>query len=699
MPDLPPSTPDEFSAEQFRLLADNVPALIASYDATSRRCMFANKQYARTFGWDERAILGRTFAEIIGEDAAREIAPQVDHALEQREAVLYERQVCDSAGNRRWLEVHLLPHLAPDGTPQACFVLISDITKHRLAEAAVRESEERLGKFMQASVEGVVFHQDGLVTDANPPLLALIGYTLPEMLGRHVLSFIAPEHVAHVLSVMSAGQETTYEAGIVARGGHTIPVEFIVRTMVRGNERIRMTIVRDMRDRLAAQARIHHLAHHDALTGLPNRGTFMDRLEQLMASAHDSSDRLALLFIDLDHFKRVNDSLGHLVGDTLLQTVARRITECLRASDLVARFGGDEFMVLLPAANVRADVEEVAHKLLRAIESPLEVEGQSISVTPSIGVALYPVDGETPTDLIKHADTAMYAAKSRGRANCRFFEPAMASAAYEALVLESQLAQALERSEFELLYQPQVRASDGAFVGAEALIRWHHPERGLLTPDDFIPMAEQRRLMTRIGRWTLHEALCAAGRWQARQPGQAVIPVAVNLSAMAFHAADFVDNVAQVLADTGAPGHLLEVELTERMLMDDVGAVRQVLSRLKRLGIRIAVDDFGTGYSSLGHLKDLPIDKIKIDRSFVQDLPGDPGSLAIARAVVQLARGLGLVVIAEGVETEAQRAALNELGCDELQGYLISRPVSAGALAGWIDARALRPAPGRSQAA
>ncbi|MEW6705109.1 MAG: EAL domain-containing protein [Pseudomonadota bacterium] len=681
-----PSHPlDDDSAEQFRLLADNVPALIASYDADTRRCLFANKQYARTFGWDERSIVGHTFAEVIGEEAAREIQPQVDHVLKQRQAVLYERVLHDADGKPRWIEVNLLPHLKADGTPQAVFVLISDITKHRLAEAAVRESEERLAKFMQASAEGIVFHKDGIVTDVNPPVLALTGYTLQEMLGRHVLSFIAAEHVGRVLAVMSTGQETSYETAIVHKDGTRIPVEFIVRTMVRNGERMRMTIVRDMRDRHAVQARIHHLAHHDPLTGLPNRSSFMERLDQLMESSAESHTRLALLFIDLDHFKRVNDSLGHLVGDTLLKTVATRITDGLRTTDLVARFGGDEFMVLLAGATLRSDIEEVATKLLHAIEVPVEVEGRPISVTPSIGIALYPDDAQSPAELIKHADTAMYSAKSRGRAACRFFEPAMASAAYEALVLESQLALAVERGEFELHYQPQVRGHDGALVGAEALIRWRHPERGLLGPDTFIPVAEQRRLMRGIGRWTLRQALRTAQAWHA-QGGLPLVPVAVNLSSVEFHAAGFVDSVAEVLRDEGVPGELLELELTERMLMDDVAEVKLLLGRLKRLGIRIAIDDFGTGYSSLGHLKDLPIDKIKIDRSFVKDLPHDGGSTAIARAIVQLGRGLGLVVIAEGVESDVQRRFLLELGCDELQGELISKPLPAPAFARWMGA-------------
>jgi diguanylate cyclase (GGDEF)-like protein len=410
-----------------------------------------------------------------------------------------------------------------------------------------------------------------------------------------VLSFISPEHVARVLSVMSAGQETTYELAILHKDGTEIPVEFIVRTMLRNGERIRMTIVRDMRDRHAAQARIHHLAHHDVLTGLPNRGAFMERLDHLMSTARDNDGRLALLFVDLDHFKRVNDSLGHLVGDTLLKTVAHRITECLRASDLVARFGGDEFMVLLPTAHQHQDAEEVGHKLLRAIEAPMEMEGQSISVTPSIGIAFFPDHGEDPATLIKHADTAMYVAKSRGRANCQFFESSMASVAYEALLLEIQLGQALERGEFELLYQPVVHAEDGRCVGLEALIRWHHPERGLLGPDDFVPVAEQRRLMQRIGRWTMRQALQQAKVWRAGQPRGAALPMGVNLSSLEFHAPDFVDSVAKLLQEEDVPGHWLELELTERVLMDDIEAVKNTLHQLKRLGVRIAIDDFGTG--------------------------------------------------------------------------------------------------------
>jgi EAL domain-containing protein (putative c-di-GMP-specific phosphodiesterase class I) len=327
----------------------------------------------------------------------------------------------------------------------------------------------------------------------------------------------------------------------------------------------------------------------------------------------------------------------------------------------------------------------VAHKLLRAIELPVAAEGRDLSVTPSVGIAMFPQDGATPTELIKNADTAMYIAKSRGRANCQFFDPAVAIATYDALVLESELTLALQRDEFVLHWQPQVRATDGALAGIEALIRWMHPERGMLRPDAFIALAEQQRVMLPISQWVLRTAARTALRWRAA--GLIDVPVAVNLSSMQFRAAGFVEAVAQVLREEGVPGQWLELELTERMLMDDVGDVKRTLQQLKALGMRVSVDDFGTGYSSLAHLKEFPIDGMKIDRSFVRDLPHQRGSVAIARAVMQMAQGLSLTVVAEGVENEEQRRFLLEHGCDLLQGELISLPLPEAALVAWIAAR------------
>jgi len=470
---------------------------------------------------------------------------------------------------------------------------------------------------------------------------------------------------------MAAGAETAYESVLLHRDGTRIPVEFIVRTIERGGEKLRMTIVRDIRDREAARSRIYHLAHHDPLTGLLNRMAFMERLDGLMASGRAGDARGALLFIDLDQFKRVNDSLGHLAGDVLLQALAQRLKAQLRGSDVVGRFGGDEFLVLLPGALPLTEVQEVAGKVLTAFAAPLLLEGRSISVTPSVGIALYPLHATTPADLIRCADAAMYQAKQQGRATLRCYDPELGERALAALELESQLTQAVTRGEFVLHYQPQVRAGDGVMVGAEALIRWRHPTRGLVEPDDFMPVVEQQRLIVPIGQWVLREAVRATRRW--RDAGRA-LPVSVNVSSWQFRDAAFGADVARVLQEEGVGGEWLELEITERMLMEDLHAVSATLGELKALGVRIAIDDFGTGYSSLGRLHRLPIDRIKIDRSFVRGLPDQPGNAAIARAIITLARNLGLATIAEGVQTEAQRDFLLALGCDELQGLLYGAP-------------------------
>lgn len=672
-------------AARFRLVADHVPVLIALYDAASDECLFANRAYARTFGLDEYTILGRTFTEIIGPVAARQIQPQVDRVLRDKQVANYERCLQDGAGEPRWIEVNLIPHLDASGNSVATFVLITDITKHRLAETAVRESEGRLAKFMQATVEGILFHRDGIITDVNPPLCELVGYTLEEMKGRPALGFVAEDELPKVSQVMREARELRYESAIVHRDGTRIPVEFIVRTLERQGERLRMTIVRDIRDHIEAQARIHHLAHHDALTHLLNRAAFMEQLQPALLRARQAQLPLALLFIDLDNFKRVNDSLGHLEGDKVLATVAERITACLRASDLVGRFGGDEFVVLLDDVYGRDDVIVVLDALLSIVEVPVTADGRALSVTPSIGVAMYPEHGERAEELIQHADTAMYLAKSRGRANYQFFEPSLAATAYADLVLESELAQAIERNEFVLHYQPQVSPADGSLMGAEALLRWQHPARGLLGPDAFIAVAERHRLMLPLGAWVMRAAALQARDWHRR--GVAAVPIAVNLSRMQFHLEGFADTVAEVLAEVDVPGEWLELELTERMLMDDIANAPATLRALRALGLRVSVDDFGTGYTSLAHLTQLPLDKLKIDQSFVAKLPGDVGAAAITRAIVQMAAGLGLHVSAEGVRSRAQWELLAQWGCDELQGELIAAPMPVAAFEAWLAGR------------
>jgi diguanylate cyclase (GGDEF)-like protein len=390
------------------------------------------------------------------------------------------------------------------------------------------------------------------------------------------------------------------------------------------------------------------------------------------------------MFLDLDHFKRINDSLGHPVGDLLLKTVAERIAGALREGDLVSRFGGDEFVVLLAPRAGQPAVAEVATRLMAAVGAPVQVQGATISVTPSIGVALFPQDGDSVEELVKHADLAMYQSKDQGRARLRFFQARLAEAARADLVLEAELAHAVREQQFLLHYQPQL-GRDGRTIGLEALVRWVHPERGPVGPNHFIPLAEARRLILPIGEMVLRQALRAAVQW--RSAGLLTAPVAVNLSSQQFRAPGFVDGIARALKAAGAHGAMLELELTERMLMDDIEAVRERLVQLKALGVTIAVDDFGTGYTSLGHLRHLPIDRLKVDRSFVKDLPGDERSAALMRAIVQMAQALGLEVVAEGVETIEQRDWVVAQGCEGWQGYFGARPMPAAVLEAWLRER------------
>ncbi len=668
-----------------RLIADNVATLLALYDAASLRCLFANQGYAQAFGLTEQSILGRRFAEVIGPDAARLIQPYVDRVMSERRPVHYERELLAPDGARRWTQVSLIPKLDMAGEVTVCLVQIADTTQRRMADIAAQESEARLEKFMQASVEGIAFHQGGLITDVNPPLCDLLGYRLPELLGRPALDFVSPDERAKVMAVMEAGRELRYETVMLHRDGSPIAVEFIVRTMLCHGELLRMTIVRDIRERLAAQARIHYLAHHDDLTGLLNRSAFMEQVQQLIAAAAAEQRHLALLFIDLDNFKRVNDSLGHLEGDKVLQTVAERISDCLRATDLVARFGGDEFVILLGNVHERADVMVVLMALLAVVEVPVDANGCVLTVTPSIGVAMYPAHGARAADLIQHADMAMYLAKAKGRAGYCFYEPTQADSAYAELVLESQLVRAIERDEFVLYFQPQVAADSGALIGAEALLRWQHPQRGLLAPDAFIDVAERHRLMLDLGAWVLRAAALQARAWH--QHGRVAGRIAVNLSRMEFRLDGFAELVAKVLHELGVPGHWLELELTERMLMDEIANAPATLAALRALGLTVSVDDFGTGYTSLAHLTRLPLDKLKIDQRFVAPLPEDKGAAAIVRAIIQMADGLGLQVSAEGVRNAAQRELLAEWGCDGLQGELIGEPMSAQAFEHWLAQR------------
>jgi diguanylate cyclase (GGDEF)-like protein len=431
--------------------------------------------------------------------------------------------------------------------------------------------------------------------------------------------------------------------------------------------------VQDVKDNL------EHLVHHDVLTDLPNRTLLQDRLGQAIELARRQGRRLAVMSMDLDQFKHINDSLGHAVGDQLLQSVARRLVGSVRQSDTVSRQGGDEFVLLLPYIERAEDAMLSAQKVLAALAPPHHIDGHELHISASIGISIYPEDGQDAETLIKNADSAMYHAKENGRDNYKFFEQSMNVRAVERQFIEASLRHALERQEFVLHYQPKINLLSGAIVGVEALIRWQHPQRGWVLPAQFVPIAEDCGLILPIGRWVLREACRQARAWQ--DAGLPPITIAANTSALEFRARDFLENVRMTLEESRLEPRYLELELTESVLMRDAEATGSVLRALAGLGIKLAVDDFGTGYSSLSYLRQFPIDTLKIDQSFVSRMSHNPDDAAIVSAVISMGKALRLHVIAEGVETAEQLAFLLAQHCDEGQGYFFGRPMAAEALA------------------
>ena len=424
-----------------------------------------------------------------------------------------------------------------------------------------------------------------------------------------------------------------------------------------------------------AKTKLHHLAHHDVLTGLPNRTLLQDRLDQAIELARRQGRRFAVLFMDLDRFKQFNDSLGHAVGDQLLQSVAQRLMGCVRHSDTISRQGGDEFVVLLSNIKQPEDAALIAQHMLTALTVPHLIDHHELHVSVSIGISTYPADGQDSETLIKSADSAMYHAKENGRNNYKFFEPEMKVRTVRRQSLETSLRHALERQEFMLYYQPKIDLHSNRIVGAEALIRWQHPEWGLVPPSQFVPIAEDCGLILPIGRWVLREACHQARAW--RQAGLPQIAVAVNTSALEFDDKDFLENLRVTLEETNLEPRYLELELTESVLMRDAEFTDSVLHALTDLGIKLVIDDFGTGYSSLSYLRQFPIDTLKIDQSFVRRMTSSPDDAAIISAVISLGKSLKLRLIAEGVETPEQHAFLLDQHCDEGQGYYFGHPAAA----------------------
>jgi diguanylate cyclase (GGDEF)-like protein/PAS domain S-box-containing protein len=673
--------PENFSDALVRLISHSAPSMMAYFELPSLYCRFANPAFAALYGQNPQTLVDTGPGTSPTPLAWQDIAPHAARA-HHGEKLRYTREHPAPGADARMLDVHVQPHLDDRAQPLGYFVLLHDISDRWNAERSVHQSNERMRRFTEVTSEAIVFHRDGLVTDGNEALSRLSGYPLTEMLGQPVLSFIGTEWQALVLDYARQQNEDTYEVSIRHKSGQLIPVEVQGRALphLQGDHRI--AVLRDITARKKAQEREAFIALHDTLTQLPNRHFLMQQLTQVVSLARRRHCRAAVMFFNLDHFKTVNDSLGHHAGDQLLCNVADRLRQGVRDSDVVARVGGDEFVVVLSDVKNAEHVALVADKLLASMSDIFTIGELPLTMSPSIGISLFPEDGANADALVRCADAAMHCAKESGRSNRQFYAPSMEAGAMDVLHQELLLREAIATNAFMLQYQPQIRLSDGALLGFEALVRWHHPEHGLVGPDDFISFAESRGLITPIGRWVMREACRQLKEWHGA--GLPLVPMAVNMSALEFRQRDVATEVAAVLSETGlAPQHL-EIELTESVLIHHSGQVLNTLNALKALGVGISVDDFGTGYSSLAYLKRYPIDKLKIDRSFVADTPQSADDVAIVTAVIQMGRSLQLQTVAEGVETEAQVALLKELGCDQIQGHVVAYPMDADVAMRWL---------------
>jgi diguanylate cyclase (GGDEF)-like protein/PAS domain S-box-containing protein len=545
-----------------------------------------------------------------------------------------------------------------------------------------KRAEERLrlaAQVFESTLEGIVITEaDNLVVSVNPAFCAMTGFEAGEVIGQH-RSLVWGDALDVLQADDPDGHGWRGESFLRRKNGERFPVWMSVTEVLGLAREIshRVIVFAEITALKQTEARLHFLANHDPLTGLPNRLMFTERLNQALANAQRVGDQVGVLFVDLDRFKNVNDTLGHSVGDQLLQQVAARIDACVRGTDTVARLGGDEFALVLTNVQMAEDTEIVAQKILDALRPAFDVHGHEIYVSASIGIACGQPSGEMAEMLLQHADVAMYSAKSLGKDTFRLYVPEMDAVAYERMVLENNLRRALEREEFVLYFQPQVAADDHRIIGVEALLRWRHPELGIVSPAEFIPLLEETGLILPVGDWVLTEACRQAKRWhEAGHP----VRMAVNLSARQFMQADLAGRIAQLVESFELPPSLLELELTESIFMDNVERNVETLKRLKAMGISIAIDDFGTGASSLTYLKHFPIDTLKICQSFVVNVPDNAEDAAIASAVIGLAQNMSLISVAEGVETTEQLDFLRTRRCDHIQGYLFGKPMPADEL-------------------
>lgn len=668
--------------------------LLANIDGIVYRCRddehhtleFASQGCLTLTGYDTSQLLHNNvvdFESLKHPDDQLWVAEALRLALRERRAFDLEYRLIHADGGVRWIWDRGMGVYDSQGAVSAIEGLIHDVTSRKEAEQGLREAERRYRGLFDNALEGIFrTTMEGRYLGANPALANIYGFDSPDELIATLQNigsqlYVDPERREEFMRIItSRGSVSGFESQVYRKNGEVIWISENARVIVEDDGRLQgyEGTVEDITDRKLYQSRIEQQANFDPLTGLANRSLLQDRLKQAILTAANYNTRLAVAFVDLDRFKFINDSLGHHVGDELLKTMAARLNACVQERDTVARLGGDEFVLLLNSSGSADEVRAVLERMLAAVTQPWMTEHGEYQITCSIGVALYPEDGADAQTLLKHADSAMYRAKDSGRSNFQFFTRELNTLMTERLELEGKLRRALERDQFQLHFQPRVDLASGRILGAEALIRWYIPGEPPIFPERFISLAEETGLITPIGKWVLHSACAQNKAWQLA--GLPPIVVSVNVSARQFRSNNFVRSVAETLNETGLHPSYLEIELTESV-MHDAPQLVSMLGELKRIGVQVAIDDFGTGYSSLSSLKRFPVDRLKVDRSFVEHLAIDPDDAAIVRTIIALGRNLGLKVVAEGVETAEQMQFLREHACDEVQGYYFSRPVPA----------------------
>ena len=636
-------------------------------------------------------LVGRTLSDVLPPEAAEICLSALREANEKGQSGGMQFALPLAQGVR-WFELSIANKEVAQGDQPRFIALSRDVTERKEAELAQLESELRFRAIIEATPVALALNDDqGNITYLNQTFVQSIGYTIqdiPTIAEWWPRAYPDPQYRQWIISKwLNASEDakknsspfTPLEAAVRCKDG-TIRTLMISATSLSDSiAGTNLVVLYDITERKAAEEAIKNLAFYDPLTGLPNRRLLLDRLKKAMASSTRSERHGALLFIDLDNFKTLNDTRGHDIGDLLLQQVAQRLTSCVREGDTVARLGGDEFVLMLEdlsedSQSAATQTETVGEKVLGTLNLTYQLGDYEYQNTPSIGVTLFKDRHDSIDELLRRADLAMYQAKAAGRNTMRFFDPEMQAAVTSRAAMEAGLREALAEKQFLLHYQAQVDAT-GCLTGSEALVRWQHPQRGLVSPAEFIPLAEETRLILPLGQWVLESACIQLALWATRSE-TAHLTVAVNVSAYQFHQSRFVDQVLAVLKDTGANPRLLKLELTESLLVSDVEAVIEKMVALKDAGVGCSLDDFGTGYSSLSYLKRLPLDQLKIDQSFVRDVLVDPSDASIAKTIIALAQNLGLGVIAEGVETAAQQDFLAASGCHAYQGYFFSRPLA-----------------------